>query len=107
MTGELKLPGYLRLLLILYRKGSVNVKHRKLLGFDLNDVYMLQAYGLVEYNGKTVTITSNGVKWIEENILDPILSDNEAHHKDNELNDSPRLPDVVKSSWHGLEEANK
>jgi len=33
--------------------------------------------------------------------------DKETRHKDNEMDESPRLPDVVKSSWHGLEEANK
>ena len=101
MTGELRLPGYLRLLLLLYRYNSVSVKQRRFLGFSMNDVYMLEAYGLVKREKDTVSITSSGIKWVEENILDPILNDNEAQHRDNESNDPPRLPVVIKSPWHG------
>jgi len=67
----------------------------------MNDVYMLEAYGLVKREKDTVSITSSGIKWVEENILDPILNDNEAQHRDSELNDPPRLPVVIKSPWHG------
>jgi len=75
MSSGFKLPGYLRLLLLTYKLGWVRLSLRKKLGFTMNDVYMLEAYGLVkvlresaEGREKTVHITEKGRKVVEEQI---------------------------------------
>ncbi len=68
-----KLPGYLRLLLTLYREGMIEEKQRRKLGFTMNDVYMLEAYGLVRRADGCVIITGDGIKWVEQQILSRIF----------------------------------
>jgi len=73
MTSDgFKLPGYLRLLFLLNTKGSVMVRERRSLGFSLNDVSMLEAYGLIRENNGSLELTEKGkdvLKGIENALL--------------------------------------
>ena len=73
MRTEFTLPKYLRLLLLLYRKGIVEMSKRRSYGFTKNDVYMLEAHGLVTRTSvrgeEIVVITDKGEKWVYENIV--------------------------------------
>jgi len=64
--AKFKLPRYLRLLLHVYREGRVSLSRRRRYGFTLNDVSMLEAYGLARRNGDYVEITDGGREAVKE-----------------------------------------
>jgi len=63
---KFKLPRYLRLLLHVYREGRISLGQRRRYGFTLNDVSMLEAYGLARRNGDYVEITDGGREAVKE-----------------------------------------
>ena len=71
---EFRLPSYVVALLQLAASGCVAFRGspKKRYGWDWNTVYMLQAYGLVEYVRKgsfaRVCLTEKGKNFINENI---------------------------------------
>ena len=71
---EFRLPSYVVALLQLAANGCLAFtgSPKKRYGFDWNTVYMLQAYGLVEYtrqgNYGRVCLTAQGRRFISENI---------------------------------------
>ncbi len=60
------LPRYLICLLSVYKHGKVRVDERRKHGFTMNDVYMLQAYGLVKVEEGFIELTEAGLRVINE-----------------------------------------
>ena len=76
VSDGFRLPGYLRLLLLLNRRGKVNVGKRREFGFSLNDAEFLKSFGLIRESDGFLELTDKGrevVREIAENALDPAV----------------------------------
>ncbi len=83
----LRLPGYLRLLLVLYREGGVFVKERRKYGFNMNDVHMLQAYGLVRIAEGMVILNEEGYRWVEREVMELLFPGYTRQYKHEEIDE--------------------
>ena len=67
-----RLPGYLRLLFLLNSEGKVMVSLRREYGFRMNDVHMLQAFGLIREHNGFLELTDKGREFLKE-VEDALL----------------------------------